>query len=165
MTAPARSAVPGSDGGAPDEGVTTRLPVALARLSRALRRTEPTELGPGSVAALATVRREGPIRPGDLALREGVTPSTMTRIVALLESNQFLVRENDPVDRRAYLVRITEAGESFLTRLAGVRSKALQAQLDRLSPEERTAIEAALPVLETLATNLGATGLPTVPPR
>ncbi|WP_035857432.1 MarR family winged helix-turn-helix transcriptional regulator [Cryptosporangium arvum] len=142
MTAPAQ------------ESVTTRLPVALARLQRALRRTEPSELGPGSIAALSTVRREGPIRPGDLALREGVTPSTMTRIVALLESNQFLERENDPADRRAYLVRITDAGEAFLTRLAGVRSKALQSELDQLSPGDRAAIEAALPVLEALATRL-----------
>ncbi|SHN32305.1 MarR family winged helix-turn-helix transcriptional regulator [Cryptosporangium aurantiacum] len=154
MTAPTCGATAGPGDEAAEESVTTRLPVALARLSRALRRTEPSELGPGSVAALATVRREGPIRPGDLALREGVTPSTMTRIVALLENNQFLARENDPADRRAYLVRITEAGETFLTRLAGIRSKALQAQLDQLSPEERAAIEAALPVLETLAANL-----------
>jgi DNA-binding MarR family transcriptional regulator len=154
MTAPVRSAAPA------EEGTTTRLPVALARLSRALRRAEPSELGPGSVAALATVRREGPIRPGDLALREGVTPSTMTRIVALLESHGYLARENDPADRRAYLVRITETGEAFLSRLAGVRSRALQAQLDRLTPEERAAIDAALPVLEALATQLSADGSP-----
>jgi len=144
-------------------GVTTRLPVALSRLSRALRRTEPSELGPGSIAALATVRREGPIRPGDLALREGVTPSTMTRIVALLESQQFLARENDPVDRRAYLVRITEAGEAFLSRLAGVRSRALQGELERLTPEQRAALDAALPVLELLATRLSADGGSAVP--
>lgn len=138
------------------DGVTMRLPSVLARLSRALRRAEPSELGPGSVAALGTVCREGPIRPGDLALREGVTPSTMTRIVALLENNGYLAREGDPADRRAYLVRITEDGKAFLTRLAGVRSKALQAQLDLLSPEERAAIDAALPVLETLAIRLCA---------
>ncbi|TQS42254.1 MarR family winged helix-turn-helix transcriptional regulator [Cryptosporangium phraense] len=137
--------------------VTMRLPSALARLSRALRRTEPSELGPGSVAALGTVRREGPIRPGDLAIREGVTPSTMTRIVALLENNGYLARESDPADRRAYLVRITDEGEEFLTRLAGVRAKALQAQLDLLTPEERAAIDAALPVLETLAARLCTT--------
>lgn len=162
MTAPAESVSAESAAPAGAESVTSRLPVALARLLRALRRTEPTELGPGSIAALSTVRREGPIRPGDLALREGVTPSTMTRIVALLESNRFLARENDPADRRAYLVRITEAGEAFLTRLADVRSRALQAEFDQLSPTDRAAIEAALPVLETLATRLGRAGSPPV---
>lgn len=160
MTVPAQDAAPVESA----DPTTVRLHVVLARLSRGLRRTDPSELGPGSVAALATVRRTGAIRPGDLAVREGVTPSTMTRIVALLESQAFLARENDPADRRAYLVRITEVGETFLDRLVSVRSKALQAQLDRLGPDDRAAIEAALPVLEALATELCVSGSP-VPPH
>jgi DNA-binding MarR family transcriptional regulator len=134
-----------------DTEVTGRLHVALARLTRALRRSDTTDVGPGSVATLATLRSEGPIRPGDLAAREGVTPSTMTRIVALLEGHGYLIKEDDPADRRACLVRTTDSGAQFLDHLTSSRSRALQARLERLSPDERAAIAAAIPALETLA--------------
>jgi DNA-binding MarR family transcriptional regulator len=154
MTAPAQAASPevGADAPAVTEAeVTGRLHIALARLTRALRRGDQTELGPGSISALAMLRREGPIRPGDLAAREGVTPSTMTRIVALLESHGFLSKESDPVDRRACLVRTTGSGDEFLDQLTSARSRKLEERLNRLTNEQRTAIAAALPALEALA--------------
>jgi DNA-binding MarR family transcriptional regulator len=149
MTAPAQ-ATPTEDGSTVDE-VTGPLYVALTRLTRALRRVNTSEVGPGSVAALATLRREGPLRPGDLAAREGVTPSTMTRIVALLEGHGYLTKEDDPLDRRACLVRTTEVGSVFLDRLMSARARALAVRLEQLSPEQRVAIAAALPALEALA--------------
>jgi len=45
----------------------TRLRVALARLSRRLRRHELAGLTPTQLAALATVEQSGPMRLGDLA--------------------------------------------------------------------------------------------------
>lgn len=153
MIAPAQARSPEEHALPPVVGVemADRLHVALARLNRALRRSEATELGPGSISALATLRREGPIRPGDLAAREGVTPSTMTRIVALLEGHGYLTKESDPADRRACLVRPTDTGVAFLERLTVSRSRALEARLNRLSPAERAVVAAALPALEALA--------------
>ena len=48
----------------------TRLRVAIARLSRRLRRHELAGLTPTQLAALATVERSGPLRLGDLAAAE-----------------------------------------------------------------------------------------------
>ena len=53
----------------------TRLRVAIARLSRRLRRHELAGLTPTQLAALSTVERSGPLRLGDLAAAEGIAPS------------------------------------------------------------------------------------------
>ena len=70
----------------------TRLRVALARLSRRLRRHELAGLTPTQLAALATVERSGPMRLGDLAAAEGIAPSTLTRLVTALEDSGFVQR-------------------------------------------------------------------------
>src|ERR1700734_529161 len=52
----------------------TRLRVALARLSRRLRRHELAGLTPTQLAALATIGKGGPMRLGDVAAGRGVAP-------------------------------------------------------------------------------------------
>src|SRR5579872_4961725 len=86
----------------------TRLRVALARLSRRLRRHEVAGLTPTQLAALATVEQAGPMRLGDLAAIEGIAPSTLTRLVAALEESGYVRRSPDPADARATTLVITE---------------------------------------------------------
>src|ERR1700745_1569817 len=85
----------------------TRLRVALARLSRRLRRHELAGLTPTQLAALATVERAGPMRLGDLAAAEGIAPSTLTRLVTALEESGYVRRCADPSDARASTLTIT----------------------------------------------------------
>jgi DNA-binding MarR family transcriptional regulator len=47
----------------------------------------------------------GPLSPTALAKRAGVHPATMTGILDRLEKGGWVVRERDPADRRAVLVR------------------------------------------------------------
>ena len=47
----------------------------------------------------------GPISPSALARRAGLHPATMTGILDRLERGGWIVRERDPSDRRAVLVR------------------------------------------------------------
>ena len=69
---------------APDEA--TRLYVSLGRVTRALRRAAAgSPVGHGALSALATLVTEGPMRLGELAAIEGVSPPSMTRIVSTLE--------------------------------------------------------------------------------
>src|ERR1700748_1187381 len=98
-----------ADGDAPAVDVT-RLRVALARLSRRLRRHELAGLTPTQLAALATVERLGPPRPGDLDAAEGIAPSTLTRIVSVLEDSGYVRRDADPKDARASTLAITTKG-------------------------------------------------------
>src|ERR1700744_3947225 len=74
----------------------TRLRVGHARLSRRLRRHEIAGLTPTQLAALSTVERSGPLRLGDLAAAEGIAPSTLTRLVAVLEELGYFRRAADP---------------------------------------------------------------------
>lgn len=129
----------------------TRLRVALARLSRRLRRGDPAGLTPTQLAALATVEQAGPIRLGDLAAIEGVAPSTLTRLVTALEDNGYVKRCADPSDARASTLAITPKGREALERLRAERTAVLARSLLSLTPEQRATLAAALPVLEQLA--------------
>jgi DNA-binding MarR family transcriptional regulator len=47
----------------------------------------------------------GPLSPSALARRAGLHPATITGILDRLEHNGWIVRERDPSDRRAVIVR------------------------------------------------------------
>jgi DNA-binding MarR family transcriptional regulator len=129
----------------------TRLRVALARLSRRLRRHELAGLTPTQLAALSTVEQVGPLRLGDLAAAEGIAPSTLTRLVAVLEELGYVRRDADPKDARASTLAITVLGHETLERLRAENSALLAQRVGLLTPEQRTALAAALPALEALA--------------
>jgi DNA-binding MarR family transcriptional regulator len=129
----------------------TRLRVAIARLSRRLRRHELAGLTPTQLAALATVERSGPLRLGDLAAAEGIAPSTLTRLVAALEELGYVQRCADPKDARASTLAITQLGHETLERLRAEGTALLTQSLMLLTPEQRAALAAALPALEQLA--------------
>src|SRR5579863_4514323 len=129
----------------------TRLRVAIARLSRRLRRHELAGLTPTQLAALSTVERSGPLRLGDLAAAEGIAPSTLTRLVAVLEELGYVRRDADPKDARASTLAITVLGHETLERLRAENSALLAKRVLLLTPEQRQALAAALPALESLA--------------
>jgi DNA-binding MarR family transcriptional regulator len=133
-----------------DADVAARLFVAMSRLNRMLRREAPALLGHSSVAALATIVWFGPLRSGDLAGREGVSAPTMTRVVAGLESAGYAVREPDPADGRAMLIRATAEGEQLINGNRSARSRVLRERIAALTPEHRAALLAALPALDAL---------------
>jgi DNA-binding MarR family transcriptional regulator len=129
----------------------TRLRVAIARLSRRLRRHELAGLTPTQLAALATVERSGPMRLGDLAAAEGIAPSTLTRLVTALDEAGYVQRHADPSDARASTLAITEKGHQVLERLREEGTALLTESLLLLTPEQRVVLADALPVLEQLA--------------
>jgi DNA-binding MarR family transcriptional regulator len=136
-----------------DSGVidVTRLRVALARLSRRLRRHGAAGLTPSQLAALATVERAGPLRLGDLAAAEGIAPSTLTRIVSVLEEAGYVRRDADPKDARASTLAVTPHGRDTLDRLREDSAAMLTEWLLLLTPGQRDALAIALPALEALS--------------
>jgi DNA-binding MarR family transcriptional regulator len=129
----------------------TRLRVALARLSRRLRRHQLAGLTPTQLAALATIGKAGPMRLGDVAAAEGVAPSTLTRLVMALEDSGYVRRLPDPTDARASTLAITPHGQQALERIRAESTLALAESLELLTPTQRAALADALPVLEQLA--------------
>src|SRR5262245_65998161 len=146
----AATAPPGT--GAADTAIdVARLRVAIARLSRRLRRHELAGLTPTQLSALATVGRIGPLRLGDLAAAEGIAPSTLTRLVTALEERGYVERCPVPGDARASTLTIAPAGHAALERIREQSTILLADRLATLTAEQRTALAAALPALEQLA--------------
>ncbi|HKC27855.1 MAG TPA: hypothetical protein VKB75_07565, partial [Jatrophihabitans sp.] len=56
-----------------------------------------------------------------------------------------------PTDRRAALVRITDAGRAVLAQRLAVRAEVLRARVRELSDDDQQALIAALPAIERLA--------------
>src|ERR1700752_219491 len=121
----------------------TRLRVAIARLSRRLRRHELAGLTPTQLAALSTVERSGPLRLGDLAAAGGIAASTLTRLVAVLAGLGYVERFADPKDARASTLAITPKGHETLERLRAEGTALLTQSLLLLAPEERSTLAAA----------------------
>jgi DNA-binding MarR family transcriptional regulator len=129
----------------------TRLRVAIARLSRRLRKHELAGLTPTQLSALATVEQAGPLRLGDLAAAERIAPSTLTRLVSVLEDRGYVERRAVPGDARAWTLVVTSRGHEVLDRIRQENTALLADSLLTLSPDQLAALSAALPALEQLA--------------
>ena len=128
-----------------------RLADALARVTRSTRRELALPIGASSLAVLGTVADRGPLRLGDLARLEGVTPATLSRIVAVLEEDGYAERNVDPVDRRCSWLMITPSGLELLAAVRRDRAEVMSSRVDRLTAGQRAALAKALDALETLA--------------
>ncbi len=129
----------------------TRLRVAIARVSRRLRRHELAGLTPTQLSALATVERAGPLRLGDVAAAEKIAPSTLTRLVTALEEQGYVERHPVPGDARASTLSVTAEGHAALERIRQESTILLADSLRTLTPDQLAALAAALPALEQIA--------------
>jgi DNA-binding MarR family transcriptional regulator len=90
------------------------------------------------------------MRLGALAEVEGVSAPAMTRIVASLEELGHVRRTPDPADGRAQLVVVTESGDGLVAQGRSQRLRALARRLERLTPDARERLLAAVTDLEAL---------------
>lgn len=86
------------------------------------------ELPRGHIWLLGRLDSCGAARLSDLAVSLGVDNSTLTPQAKRLERDGLIVRQADPDDGRASLLRITRSGKSLLTRLHATR-RAMFAEL------------------------------------
>ncbi len=134
-----------------DAELAARLRLALARLNRRLRQHSHVDLTYGQITALATVEELEPIRVSDLAVTEGVSVPTLSRLVTSLERANLIVRKPDPADGRAAQLHITEAGRAKLEALRTERSAFLVERVGTLTQAHRESLIGALDALEELA--------------
>lgn len=130
--------------------IAARLAAAVGRINRRAR-SDSAALGYGIVSALATIQREGPLRPGDLSRLEVVTKPTMTRILTELEQRGFIAREADPTDGRAFMVSITPEGAAAVEEARSQRTGIVAELIHDLPVEDLDAIAGALDALERVA--------------
>jgi DNA-binding MarR family transcriptional regulator len=130
--------------------LAARLRLTVVRLSRQLRRHDPSGLSPALVSALGVVGRRGPLTPSELADVEDVKRPTATRFVAILEDHGLVDREQDPCDGRSYRVAVTSRGRALLAESRTRRNAYLARGLATLAPDELETVDRALVVLERL---------------
>jgi len=130
--------------------LANRLRPVLLRLARELRR-EIQALGvtSGQVTLLIQIKRDPGITASELAERERISAPGMSGHISRLETAQLIERTR-AADRRRIGLTLTTAGELVLEDVRRRRTAWLSERLKGLSPEERDAIEAALPALEKL---------------
>jgi DNA-binding MarR family transcriptional regulator len=136
----------------PEETLASEAAAVFERLLRLFRSLSPVSgLSLTAAATLNTLERSGPGRLTSLAVREGVTQPAMTQLIARLEDAGLVERAADPADGRVVQVRITDAGRATLAGRRAVRTERLAGLLERLSPDQRDALAAALPAMDALA--------------
>ncbi len=70
-----------------------------------------TDLQPGHLAVFAYPGPDGQ-RPGVLATRADASKQAMNHLLGQLESDGYIVRQQDPADRRTRIVQLTERGRA-----------------------------------------------------
>ena len=128
------------------------LRLAVMRLSRRLRTQRiDTSVTLTHLAALSTLKRHGPMSPGELAAHERVQPPSMTRVVVALEGKGLVTRTPHPTDGRQVIIDLTPAAEALLSDEARAREAWLTGQLQQLPREEREVLRDAAVIMDKLA--------------
>src|SRR5690348_13559695 len=138
--------------GGSERTLAAGIAAGVERLIGLVRSLSPADgLSLTAAATLATLERSGPRRLTALAVQEGVTQPAMTQLVARLQDAGLVRREADAADGRVVQVRLTDQGRDTLARRRAVRAERLAVILDRIGPEDRAALGAALHAIDALA--------------
>jgi DNA-binding MarR family transcriptional regulator len=128
------------------------LRLAVMRFSRRLRTQRvDTSVTLTHLAALSTLKRHGPMSPGELAAHERVQPPSMTRVVVALEGKGLVTRTPHPTDGRQVVIDLTPEAEELLNGEARAREAWLAGRLQQLSREERAVLRDAAVIMDKLA--------------
>jgi DNA-binding MarR family transcriptional regulator len=125
-----------------------RLRLAVNRTARRLRQEANTDLGPASIAALATIERSGPLTPSELARIEAIQRPTATRILGRLAEAGLVSRTSDPTDGRCSIVQITGVGRKALNRLRKRKTAYLVRKMQALPDDDVATLARAAEILE-----------------
>lgn len=101
-----------------------------------------------------TVRRNPGISVAEAAAELGLAANTVSTLVGQLTDRGLLQRTPDESDRRIARLTLTEPAREQVEAWRDRRTAFVSHALDDLSPDERDALRAALPVLGTLAERL-----------
>ena len=125
-----------------------RLRLAVNRMARRLRQEANTQLGPASIAALATIERSGPLTPSEVARVEGIQRPTATRILSRLTEAGLVSRTTDPSDGRSSIVQVTADGRKTLNRLRKRKTAYLARTMRALPDDDVATLTRAAEILE-----------------
>ena len=135
----------------PDDELAARVHSAALHLLRRLAQDDrATGVSAPRLSALSVLVFGGPRTIGELAGIEGVTPPTMTRLVAAMVADGLIDRREDPGDRRVVRVQASATGRSLLLAGRDRRVATLAAMVKPLTAKERRRLDAAAATIERM---------------
>lgn len=126
------------------------LRLMIGRLARRLRQQSLGDMTPSQRSVLASLDRYGPLRMGELARIENVSPPSLSGIIGRLEERGFVSRSDDPADARSTLVDATPQAILALATARRERTAFLLRGLERLRPEDRELLRRAVALLDRM---------------
>lgn len=132
----------------PDE----ELRVLIQKVARRIRAERAGEgISDSQLSVLWRLASEGRCSPGGLASAEKVSAPAMNRTLNALEASGLVQREPSDDDARSVWVTVTPAGDQVIAETRRLRQQWFHAQLEALSPAQRSALEEVRPILRRLA--------------
>ena len=133
----------------------TRLRRAVQLLARRLRPPLQDGISAAKLSVIGQIYRDGAMSPTELARRERVKLATLTRLLAELVADGWLVREIDSADGRRSLLRLTVSGRKRLIAAAQASDAPLaEAITNTINVEERDLLLKACALLERIGDTL-----------
>jgi MarR family transcriptional regulator, transcriptional regulator for hemolysin len=132
----------------------------IARLGRAWRREADQALADHGLSQatalpLAVLARSGKsIRQGVLAEEMGIEGPSLVRLIDLLQAEGLVERREDPTDRRAKTLHLTEAGEAKVEETNRVLRRVRASLLKDIEPDDLAATFDALQRIEQRANRM-----------
>ncbi|TQL47262.1 MarR family transcriptional regulator [Homoserinimonas aerilata] len=120
---------------------------AAYRLSRVAARATGETTSALAYSALSTLIENGPLRVGELASLCRVSQPGMTKVVTALEEGAWVERVTDPLDARASVISITDAGRVARSERLARIGAAIGPYFEGLDPADRAALERAARIL------------------
>jgi DNA-binding MarR family transcriptional regulator len=136
-----------------DAGLAAELRLGVMRLRRRLasERHPDNELSLNQMGVLGVLARRGAMTLGELAAAERVQPPSMTRTVNCLEESGDVRKRPHETDGRQVVVELSEQGRDRVLADRARRDAWLTQRLRELTPQERSVLRQAAPLLDRLA--------------
>lgn len=110
---------------------------------------------------LMQLHRRGAFGMSEVSERFEITAAAASQLVDKLVQNGFVQREEDPKDRRAKLLNLSDKGRSFIERGTQQRYRWVDELAGKLSAEERAKVSEALNILTEAMKKLEADAVQT----
>jgi DNA-binding MarR family transcriptional regulator len=128
------------------ERILWTVPPIVRALWQRLQEVTPTPLTPTQFGLLTLLGQESGTTT-ELAQKWGVSTPTMSKMVSLLVEHGWVVRREDPADRRRKLISLTATGHELQSSVYGAVCHSVAGALDGLQVDQRDQIMGALTLL------------------
>jgi len=115
-----------------------------------------TGLSMPQFSLLMQMHHKGACGMSEVSERFEITPAAASQLVDKLVQHGFIQREEDPNDRRAKLLNLTDKGRDLIQRGLQERYRWVDQLAEKLSPEERVQVSEALNIMTEAAGELEA---------